>query len=84
MEVEPTGQRGVRPPKVIETDGGISFRRHWGDTYLSVQLPQRVKARDLQCARHGRLLGGSVAEWLARWTQALNGLGSDSSRDAVG
>jgi len=28
--------------------------------------------------------GGSVAEWLACWTQAQNGLGSNRSRDAVG
>ena len=28
--------------------------------------------------------GGSVAEWLACWTQVQNGLGSNRSRDAVG
>ena len=28
--------------------------------------------------------GGSVAEWLARWTQAQYGPGSNRSRDAVG
>jgi len=28
--------------------------------------------------------GGSVAEWLACWTQVLKGLGSNRSRDAVG
>ena len=28
--------------------------------------------------------GGSVAEWLAGWTQAQNGPGSNRSRDAVG
>ena len=28
-------------------------------------------------------LGGSVAEWLACWTQAQKGLGSNRSRDAV-
>ena len=28
--------------------------------------------------------GGSVAEWLACWTQAQKGLGSNHSRDAVG
>jgi len=27
---------------------------------------------------------GSVAEWLACWTQAQKGLGSNRSRDAVG
>ena len=30
------------------------------------------------------ILGGSVAEWLACWTQALKSLGSNRSRDAVG
>jgi len=28
--------------------------------------------------------GGSVAEWLVCWTQALKGPGSNRSRDAVG
>jgi len=28
-------------------------------------------------------LGGSVAEWLACWTQAQKGSGSNRSRDAV-
>ena len=28
-------------------------------------------------------LGGSVAKWLACWTQAQKGLGSNRSRDAV-
>jgi len=30
-----------------------------------------------------RITGGSVAEWLACWTQAEKGLGSNRSRDAV-
>jgi len=30
------------------------------------------------------LQGGSVAEWLACWTQAQKGPGSNHSRDAVG
>jgi len=29
-------------------------------------------------------LGSSVAEWLACWTQAQKGLGSNRSRDVVG
>ena len=29
-------------------------------------------------------LGGSVAEWLACWTQAQKDLGSNRSRDTVG
>ena len=31
-----------------------------------------------------RRTDGSVAEWLACWTQAQKGLGSNRSRDAVG
>ena len=30
------------------------------------------------------IVGGSVAEWLACWTQTQKGPGSNSSRDAVG
>jgi len=30
------------------------------------------------------LMGGSVAEWLACWTQAQKGPGTNRSRDAVG
>jgi len=33
---------------------------------------------------YGTRMGGSVAEWLACWTQAQKGLGSNRSRDAVG
>jgi len=29
------------------------------------------------------MVGGSVAEWLARWTQAREGMGSNRSSDAV-
>ena len=32
----------------------------------------------------GVMYGGSVAEWLACWTQAQKGPGSNRSRDAVG
>ena len=34
--------------------------------------------------RLGREVGGSVAEWLACWTQAQKDPGSNRSRDAVG
>jgi len=37
----------------------------------------------LLCAVLPRL-GGSVAKWLACWTQAQKGLSSNRSRDAVG
>ena len=32
----------------------------------------------------GIMSGGSIAEWLACWTQAQKGPGSNRSRDAVG
>jgi len=38
----------------------------------------------LFCIGTGIYWGRSVAEWLACWTQALKGLGSNRSRDAVG
>ena len=34
--------------------------------------------------KYAGLLSNSVAEWLACWTQAQKGLGSNRSRDAVG
>jgi len=39
---------------------------------------------NLQQCRFVCVTGGSVAEWLASWTQALKGPGSNRSRDAVG
>ena len=33
---------------------------------------------------YSNYMGGSVAEWLACWTQAQKGPGSNRSRDAVG
>jgi len=40
---------------------------------------------DIPYIYHGHLpWGGSVAEWLACWTQAQKGPGSNRSRDAVG
>ena len=39
---------------------------------------------DRTIARPTRVVGGSVAEWLACWTQAQKGPGSNRSRDAVG
>jgi len=37
----------------------------------------------LKLAADTGVLGGSVAEWLARWTQVQKGLGSNCSRDVV-
>jgi len=48
-----------------------------------VPMPFDLKYRVslLQCAT---IAGGSVAEWLACWTQAQKGPGLNRSRDAVG
>ena len=34
--------------------------------------------------QYGEVWGGSVAEWLASWTHAQKGPGSNRSRDTVG
>jgi len=39
---------------------------------------------EVYCGVTTVVLGGSVAEWLACWTQAQKGPGSNRSRDAVG
>jgi len=44
---------------------------------------QKVLRAVLQNVLYTPLEGGSVAEWLACWTQAQKGLGSNRSRDAV-
>jgi len=47
----------------------------WGNT---------LRIGPVVCGVYIRCRGGSVAEWLACWTQAQNGPGSNRSRDAVG
>jgi len=47
--------------------------------YYIKQRRSMVAVRIMQCH-----MGGSVAEWLACWTQMQKGLGSNLSRDAVG
>ena len=60
--------RVVRPSVRVRWVGGIRDR-------LAVNLLLKRSTYDT---------GGSVAEWLACWTQAQKGLGSNRSRDAVG
>ena len=50
------------------------------------QLRRRLtlQASNSRIAQLLRSLGGSVAEWLACWTRAQKGPGSNRSRDAVG
>ena len=51
--------------------------------------PVHVHLQQRECCRrkiqqYCIILGGSVAEWLACWTQAQKGLCSNRSRDAIG
>ena len=51
---------------------------------VSAHTCMRTGPRVWLMYRHIYPLGGSVAEWLACWTQAQKGPGSNRSRDAVG
>ena len=64
------------------TDWALNTRTH-GHQSVSYDIDHTSDARVLiyLCIS---ARGGSVAEWLACWTQAQNGLGSNRSRDAVG
>jgi len=73
---------------------------HAAHYYSCLDIPWSVCIRGPSCVGHDRrpcktdepsttilMLtsnSGSVAEWLARWTQAQKGPGSDRSRDAIG
>jgi len=59
---------------------GIDTEQNGVTVALCTVCEIRAKSR----SNWDRLLGGSVAEWLARWTQAQKGPGSNRSRDAVG
>ena len=61
-----------RVPRIIHNHHGPVANTHLGRTVLG-----RVE-RQLHFTQ-----GGSVAEWLACWTQAQKGPGSNRSRDAV-
>ena len=50
--------------------------------HIDYKLPNSVLRVFFVCST--KLSGGSVAEWLACWTQAQKGPGSNRSRDAVG
>jgi len=57
--------------------------------YFSIGNGQPTEPALCQLYRHtsvpyGRAESGSLAEWLACWTQAQKGLGSNRRRDAVG
>ena len=63
----------------------ICRRRHPAEyTPRCSRLSRRELFTDVMNIDILRLEGGSVAEWLACWTQAQKGPGSNRSRDAVG
>ena len=66
---------------------GSSLRRLSSLQHRIYNLPRRYRQQEEEedefiC--HVTKQGGSVAEWLACWTQAQKGQGSDRSCDAVG
>jgi len=61
--------------------------RHINYIVLRVYMNRKVSAtinRNCFPKMKNVSYGGSVAEWLACWTQAQKGLGSKRIRDAVG
>ena len=54
------------------------------DTKAATLLLQNAHNADKASDKVIHLWGGSVAEWLACWTQAQKGPGSNRNRDAVG
>ena len=63
-----------------KTDGDRRLRRHAVDVTDHGRATGHLPLSD----NHAPGQGGSVAEWLACWTQAQKGPGTNRSRDAVG
>ena len=72
--------RGSGVTACVEMTPRITLHIVPADTALLTTLERRPTVNLLDANR----LGGSVAEWLACWTQAQKGPGSNHSRDAVG
>jgi len=53
------------------------------DLRVIAVIPDEAPQLTLDKTLVSEQVGGSVAEWLACWTRARNGLGSNRSRDAV-
>ena len=51
--------------------------------YATLMLPGLI-SKFVYILKSLHVVGGSVDEWLACWTQEQKGLGSNRSRDAVG
>jgi len=63
------------------------IRHLWGEKANHLSMAYLLSSNCTNSIRIGQLplkLGGSVAEWLACWTQAQKGPGSNRSRGAVG
>ena len=62
------------------SDSSSAFR-HWRTQDVILE-PEPIPPSIIYISLH--IQGGSVAEWLACWTQAQKGPGSNRSRDTVG
>jgi len=76
--------KNLKSGKVLNL--GFSSNRH---TFFSENCKFKlvffkVVLLNQQFSQSRPMLGGSVAEWLACWTQAQKGPSSNRSRDAVG
>jgi len=89
LQWTPAGVDGGTPgPTDVQPDGrtdgvGLSVWGGVGQTTPTGPICTLPDA-DLTTTRCSSLEGGSVADWLACWTQAQKGPGSNHSRDAVG
>jgi len=61
--------------------GGLTFGLALHLVFFYMDRASEINSFDLTIRNEG---GGSVVEWLACWTQAQTGPGSNRSRDAVG
>jgi len=75
----------------LEGYGGSMCNKHVHSTmtrsihfHCLIGVINKPTTDDLLLSPAYRRMGGSVAEWLACWTQAQKGPGSNRSRDAVG
>jgi len=70
----------IRTP--AERDGVVGFKQFY--TIFPLRISYLCSPQFCIKCHIERTWGCSVAEWLACWTQAQKGLGSNRSRDAVG
>jgi len=86
--------QGILPPSLIEVSAGLAKYEHVfkAIVWRVDQLPERNEGMTASSAaaiitvNSNRIIYIApllVAEWLACWTQAQKGLGSNRSRDAV-